>query len=240
MAIDHLYFQVITQALAIAKSGESSKSKLSLGCLSYPDLLITRDQISQVYPDLKNVRFVTRDDFEKVRSWHGMKHLPEIIETSDFFNKLNCTVDYFDFKEFRGGEIVCDLNYPIADVYQGIYDVVIDTGTLEHCFNVGVAFENMCRLTRIDGLIVSAAPMTKVNHGFWNFSPCAYENYFKQNNFQIIYFGAFYKESGRLKKLQISSNGRQICPSEASLICVARRTMKSTFNLPIQNKYLQP
>jgi hypothetical protein len=239
MAIDHLYFQVMTQALAIAKSGESPESKVRVGCLSYPDLLVTRDQILQVYPDLEEARFMLRDDFEKVRSWHGMDHLSEIIDTSDFFKKINCTVDYFDFQKFRGGEIICDLNHPLEARHHGSYDFVIDTGTLEHCFNVGVAFENMCRLAKIGGIIVSAAPMTKINHGFWNFSPCVYENYFRQNNFKIMFFAGFYKGGGGISKFEVSPSSRQTVPPESLLVCVARRTEESTFDLPIQQKYLQ-
>ena len=48
-----------------------------------------------------------------------------------------------------GGEIITDLNMPHNSEHQGRYDIVIDTGTLEHCFDVGIAFENMCRLARI-------------------------------------------------------------------------------------------
>jgi hypothetical protein len=170
--------------------------------------------------------------------WHGMHQLEEIIETSDFFKKLNCEADYFDFAKIRGEEIIVDLNVPLDQKYHEKYDLVVDTGTLEHCFNVGIAFENMCKLACVGGLIISAAPMTKINHGFWNFSPCAYENYFSQNKFKILFLGAFYKENGKIKKIKIDSNKRQNSPPESLLLCVARRTQQSTFNLPIQKKYL--
>jgi len=168
-----------------------------------------------------------------------MHHLTEIIETSDFFNKLGCKADYFDFEKIRGDEIIADLNVPISSEYHGNYDLVVDTGTLEHCFNVGIAFENMCRLAKVGGLIVSAAPMTKINHGFWNFSPCAYDNYFRQNNFEIVFLDAFFKVNDGVKQANISPNNRQIAPPESILIAIARRTNVSTFNFPIQQKYLK-
>jgi len=114
----------------------------------------------------------------------------------------------------------------------------VDTGTLEHCFNVGTAFENMCKLVRIGGLILSAAPMTKINHGFWNFSPCAYENYYEQNKYKILFLAGFYKDKGEIKKIKIEKNKRVIYPPEALIICVARKTSESTFKIPIQKKYL--
>lgn len=239
MAIDLLYFDFLSSAVEMLRSDSPDPSKrLKIGCLSYPDLLVSRDIISERFPDLAGSNFMLREDGEKIRRWHSMPHLNEIIETSDFFRKLGCEPDYFDFAEIRGGEIIADLNVPLDDKHLGLYDIVVDTGTLEHCFNVGVAFGNMCKLAKVGGIIVSAAPMTKVNHGFWNFSPCAYENYFSQNKFEGLFLGAFYKEGGTLKELKISANGRQVCPPETTLVCVVRRTTESTFNLPIQQKYL--
>ncbi len=239
MAIDQLYFDFLSSSIELLRNDESEdQTPLRVGCLSYPDLLVTREEIVTRFPKLKGSDFLLREDGEKIRKWHSMHHLTEIIETTDFFLRLNCQPDYFDFAEIRGGEIVADLNVPMDEKYQGQYDLVVDTGTLEHCFNVGIAFGNMCKLTRVGGIIVSAAPMSKINHGFWNFSPCAYENYFRQNHFEGLFLGAFYKEGGKFKSLQISPNGRQICPPESLLICIVRRTDQSTFNLPIQQKYL--
>jgi hypothetical protein len=239
MAIDYLYFDIMCTVIDLERKNKSSQdSVLQVGCLSYPDILVSREQIIHRYPELKNETYITREDSEKIKKWHSMPHLKKIIETTDFFNKLGCVVDYFDFEEIRGGEIKCDLNLPIGRDHYSKYDIVIDTGTLEHCFNVGVAFENMCRLSKIGGIIISAAPMTKINHGFWNFSPCAYENYFMQNNFEILFLSGFYKDKEGLKQLEVSPNGRQVVPQESLLISVARRLEGSTFKLPIQQKYL--
>lgn len=238
MAIDHLFFQLMAQALEKVKSSLSENRRVKVGCLSYPDMLVTKQQIIQIYPKLVSEEFALREDYEKVRTWHGMPHLTEIIDTTNFFEKLNCEVDYFDFKEFRGGEIVCDLNLPLDVRYEGVYDIVIDTGTLEHCFNVGVAFMNMCKLVREGGVVVSAAPMTKINHGFWNFSPCVYGNFFRQNKWDLLFMAGFYKENGRLCQAEIPENSRFFLPAESIAIVVARRVAGSSFNLPTQQKYL--
>jgi hypothetical protein len=239
MAIDNLYFGVMCKVIDMARCDQpNSKNNIKVGCLSYPDLLVTREQIATRYPHLVDATYAMRLDSEKIRQWHSMQHLTEIIETTDFFEKLGCETDYFDFAEIRGGEIITDLNMPLNSEHHGRYDIVIDTGTLEHCFNVGIAFENMCRLARIGGLIISSAPMSKVNHGFWNFSPCAYDNYYRQNQFDLLFLGAFHKDKEGLKQITISPNGRQIAPPESFLISVAKRTENSTFKLPIQKKYM--
>ncbi len=239
MAIDNLYFQMLATVIDIKRSElDSPESLIRIGCLSYPDLLVTRQQISNRYPDLRSANFKLRQDYKEICKWHGFQNPIEIIETNDFFNKIDCNVDYFDFAEIRGGEIVCDLNVHIDAKHHSQYDLVVDTGTLEHCFNVGVAFENMCRMVNVGGLIISAAPMSKVNHGFWNFSPCAYENYFRQNNFDILQLTGFYKDKGGIKQLEVQPNQRQIVPQESFLVTVARRKKNSSFKLPIQQKYL--
>lgn len=239
MAIDQLYFEYLSSAIKLLRADQFKvDSPLQVGCLSYPDLLVTKEQIVSKFPNLAKSDFVIRNDVEKLRKWHGMPHLEEIIETSDFFKKINCDPDYFDIAEIRGGEILCDLNLPIDTKHHCKYDLVVDTGTLEHCFNVGEAFANMCKIANIGGLIISAAPMTKVNHGFWNFSPCAYENYLVQNRFKILFMSAFYKEKGKIIKLDVSFNDRKIYPPEAVIICIARRIKESTFKIPTQKKYL--
>lgn len=238
MAIDDLYFGVMCSAMDTARRKlPDPTAVMRVGCLSYPDVLVTREQISERYPHLATASYRLRDDAEKIRKWHSMPHLSRssrhpIFSTSSDVKPISLILPRY------GGEIIADLNMPLGVNHHGKYDVVIDTGTLEHCFNVGTAFENMCRMARIGGFIVSAAPMSKVNHGFWNFSPCAYDNYFRQNRFDSIFLGAFYKDKAGLKQIEISPNKRQLAPSEAVLMAIARRTEHSTFNLPIQQKYL--
>jgi len=239
MAIDKLYFEYLAAAIKLLHEQEpKTKTTRRVGCLSYPDILVSRDLIIKKFPELALSKFKLRDDLKKISLWHGMPELEELIETTDFFNKVNLTADYFDFAEIRGEEIITDLNIPIDEKYHAKYDLVVDTGTLEHCFNVGIAFQNMCKLAKIEGLILSAAPMTKINHGFWNFSPCAYENFYAQNKFKILFIGAFYKQEGKIVQIKIDGNKRQTCPSESIIISIARRTELSTFKMPIQKKYL--
>lgn len=54
--------------------------------------------------------------------------------------------DYFDIQKVRENEIILDLNEELPIMYEKKYDLVIDTGTHEHCFNAGTAFTNMLKL----------------------------------------------------------------------------------------------
>jgi 2-polyprenyl-3-methyl-5-hydroxy-6-metoxy-1,4-benzoquinol methylase len=69
-----------------------------------------------------------------------------------------------------------DLNYP--EDWPEKYDVVIDGGTAEHCFNVGQVFANILSAVRPDGgIVVHVNPLNMMNHGFWNISPTAYADF---------------------------------------------------------------
>jgi len=102
MAIDQLYFEYLSSAIKLLREDNLKvEPTLRVGCLSYPDLLVSREQISSRFPNLENCDYVLRNDLEKIRKWHGIPQLKEIIETSDFFKKINCVPDYFDFDEIR-------------------------------------------------------------------------------------------------------------------------------------------
>jgi hypothetical protein len=234
MAIDNAFISVLSKLIQLIR--HDKKTTLRTACLSYPDILLSPGEIVNYFNDL-NIADILEIEGEEILKWHGIQGRQKIVDTENFFKKIDCNVDCFDFEKMRGGEIVVDLNYPLADIHQNKYDLVIDTGTLEHCFNVAEAFINMCKLCSIDGYIITAAPMTKINHGFWNFSPCAYGNFFSQNNFEIIYAVGFAKKEGKLEAFEIPENDRVIFPAESIIIVVAKKTINSTYKFPIQAKY---
>jgi hypothetical protein len=234
MAIDKVYFNDYLAPLLLGGVG----APLRIACLSYPDILLPPESIIERFPSVDRAVLQVRQDSEKICAWHGIKPAISVTETSTFFTALGHSVDVLDVAAFRGPEVIVDLNCPLPDNFKRAYDLVIDTGTLEHCFNVGVAFQNMCSLVKTGGQIITASPMTKINHGFWNFSPCAYENFFCQNGWELLYLEALYKNRHELKKFRPSANGRFLAPPESSMICSVRRTEHSTINFPTQAKYM--
>ena len=237
MAIDLRYFSVLAKVI----KAYPKTAPLDVAFLSYPDLMLTPEQVINEFDFIDKKEIVYRSDSEEIKRWHDLKHLDQIIETKDLMKKLGCNPIFFDLKKIRGDEIILDLNLPLESIHLGRYDLVIDSGTLEHCFNVGVAFENMCKLVKVNGAILTAAPVTMVNHGFWSFNPCLYENYFRHNKFDILHLslacgkGNDIKVENMLDKSQ--TNSRISVPSETSIMAVAKRTNHSTYEFPIQEKY---
>jgi len=97
----------------------------------------------------------------------------------------------------------------------------------------------MCKLAKSDnGVILTGAPMNKMNHGFWNFSPCLYADFIEQNNFILLFLGAYCVENTEIKKIEISKDLRFKAQTESIIYCIFRKQKNSTYNFPIQKKYL--
>jgi hypothetical protein len=79
-------------------------------------------------------------------------------------------VDSFDYSDFEGCTYVADMNKPLTPPAQ--YDTIIDSGTLEHIYNVPQALHNLSLLCASGGQILHILPANnQCGHGFWQFSP---------------------------------------------------------------------
>jgi hypothetical protein len=204
-------------------------------CLGYSDLLVDPALIGGEYTEL--------EDADKIRSWHNWPHpvydTTEVLTSELGFRK----VDYVDIVQARGPERIVDLNYP-AD-WSEKYDVVIDGGTAEHCFNIGQVFANILSAVRPDGgVVVHVNPLNMMNHGFWNISPTAYADFYRDNGFEMLGgCGVTGPVSGRqvvpYDKTHLYGRFQFEQPVEVTNIMAFRRTTKVDGPViwPMQSKY---
>ncbi len=77
-----------------------------------------------------------------------------------------------DCRDHEGATLIHDLNVPVPDSLASRYSCVIDSGTLEHIFNVPVALASCMRMTRLGGHLLIVTPANnQMGHGFYQFSP---------------------------------------------------------------------
>ena len=196
---------------------------LSLG---YPDILATEAEVEAIFC-LKPTQ--TIDSHEQ----HGIKR--PLVETTELFGLLGSTLDCVDVTRWRGFEKIRDMNEPQE---LGEYDLVIDPGTTEHCFNVGQAIMNGARAVRVGGRIYHSMPMSMLNHGFWNVCPTALWDFYTQNGWKLELFEAR-RGNNAVAIDQHGAHTRDagVVP-EAGLICIARRLTEMPLRWPVQQKYL--
>ena len=66
------------------------------------------------------------------------------------------------------------------------FDYVLDAGTLEHIFDLPCALRNMSNMVKAGGSVIHIVPLFGwLNHGFHNFSPILFEEFYQANNWKI-------------------------------------------------------
>jgi hypothetical protein len=116
----------------------------------------------------------------------------EIVDYGEFCEKLLLThfgsvkVDSYDYSDYQGATFTYDLNMPPPSNLTGpeyLYDTIIDSGSLEHIFNIPQAFKNISNMCKIGGTILHALPANNFcGHGFWQMSPELFFSLYSEAN----------------------------------------------------------
>jgi hypothetical protein len=193
---------------------------LSLG---YPDLVMPAAEVRRIL----GVEPARLTDFGR---WHGADFpLPETVSV---FEAIGASLDCVDIVASRGVERLVDLNLP-CDL--GTYDVVIDAGTVEHCFNAGQAILNAANAVDAGGCIFHMPPLSMANHGFYNLNPTLLQDFYSQNGWDIELLEGVTREG----RFAVPAAARFVAPAEASLLFIASRRSIAPLRLPTQAKYLK-
>ena len=215
MAIDILQWE---QILAAGCRGRA----LSAG---YPDLLVQ-------FKDAP-IRADTKDRQEH----HGWAH--PMADSVAAFAGIGLALEVIDREPLQGCERVVDLNEnwmneTLRNRDLGQYDLVIDPGTSEHCFNIPQALVNLADAVKVGGVISQALPMAMFNHGYWNVNPVALIDFYELNGFAIERF--LIRHDEELFEPKVSERGRRMTavPDGAVNLILARRLERRAFRWPQQ------
>ena len=82
------------------------------------------------------------------------------------------SVTVLDASSYQEAGTIHDMNLPVPEEWHAQYDAIIDGGSLEHIFNVPVAFKNLADMLKVGGRIFLNSPANNLmGHGFYQFSP---------------------------------------------------------------------
>jgi SAM-dependent methyltransferase len=155
-----------------------------------------------------------------------------------------------DCSDYEAPDELLDLNSPETPAHLvEAFDVILDSGTIEHVFDVPAVLRHCSRMLRPGGRIIHITPTTNcVDHGFYSISPTLYADYYKASQFQMdrLYvcrlpyrferrsWQAYdYLQAGR-EALPFGQLGRRVWFTYA----VATRTKDSLPAVPQQSFYL--
>lgn len=226
----------ISMTAALAKVLKPGMRVASLG---YPDMIAPEEMIRAMLPDGAVTTY--REDSEAICARHGMRLRP-IPDANAFFEQMGCELHVFDIVQERGQEILLDLNkdvltrpfkLPKIELYS--YDVVLDVGTLEHCFNIAQAAFNVARLVGEGGYVIHENPFNCGNHGFYSLNPTFYQDFYEANGFHVERCCLVTKdgrgaEIHRTKRFQFTGE-------ECNVFAMAKRMAMTPLVFPVQSKY---
>ena len=148
----------------------------------------------------------------------------------DFFGASS--VDSIDRSEWEGATIIFDMNNDIPTKLKEKYDTVIDSGTLEHIFNIPRALENTSYLCKPGGQIIHALPANNFcGHGFWQISPeLFFSLYSDKNGYRDteVFLGRTSDPNNFYKVIQPKSGQRVNIYSKEEVYVYVRTVRKET------------
>jgi len=123
-----------------------------------------------------------------------------ITRERNLFSQLgfNC-VESIDISDFEGSTHILDLNGEyVPDLLIGRFDVVYNGGTLEHIFDIRTALRNIFTILKPGGVVIHSGPTNGwIDHGFYQFSPTFFTDYYYANGFEILECQILHRKPGK-------------------------------------------
>ncbi len=119
---------------------------------------------------------------------HEIDVPPGTLSDNEVFKALGFSeVASLDISGYQGATHVHDLNLPLDRFMEKRFDLVYDGGTLEHVFDTPQALRNIFGLLKVGGIVIHASPSNNhVDHGFYQYSPTLFWDYYGVNGWKII------------------------------------------------------
>ena len=187
------------------------KPHIHIFCMEQKERPVIRGQVltlgqQAVYSTLHDVRSIlgshgiqakqlpqSFDTATKIPGWKGTEN-DRYTNAQSVLTLLGADNVYAaDVSAYENPDFLIDLNIPVSDSYHERFDTIVDAGTLEHCLDIRIALENICKMLKKGGSVVIITPCSNfIDHGFYSFSPTLFYDYFGSNGFANI--GCYLRE----------------------------------------------
>jgi hypothetical protein len=207
---------------------------LSLG---YPDIVESRDDLCTLFGEGIRGQLADRPDAAAVRARHGRTD-GDVVDARSVFAAMGLHLECIDVVPGFGVDRVVDLNEKLPPDLVGRYSMVIDPGTIEHCFNIGQAMMNAARALAVGGFVVHVNPLSMFNHGFYNLNPTFYHDFYGDNGFQILFMNGLAPLRSADAFFDVAPVARfNDVPVNSVMVVIARRVALRELAWSVQGKY---
>ena len=232
MAVPPFIFDLLCRAARDQGGGRACSA-------GYPDMLVPAEQLTALLGAERAARIPVREDSRQIAAWHGLaKVLDRVYESRQVFRELGYDLDVIDIHAARGDEIIVDLNQPLPADFGRTYELMLDTGTCEHCFNIGQAALNLAGLVKKDGYLLQVMPLNRFDHGFYNVNPTWFYDFYPSNGFDFLFLGGVTNLVIEPKVFELPPDDPlPELPPRSNIVMVARRKEIVPLKFPMQYKY---
>ena len=221
---------------ALAELRRAARPVRALG-LGYPDVVAGADELGALFGEALSGPLPLRAGGREIRRRHGFPD-GEVVETRALFAALGVALECIDVQPESGVDRVVDLNRPLPAELVGRYGLVLDPGTIEHCFNIGQAMMNAAQAVALGGYIAHVSPLSMFNHGFYNLNPTFYHDFYGDNGFQLQFMNGLAAQQGAGAFFDVTPVLRfSGVPDNSVLLVIARRVAERVLRWPVQSKY---
>ena len=220
-------------------------------CIGAPKIHFSYEWIEQsLLPWLKNKYPSAPIHFKApFRSNYERRNL---VPFKDFFKIWGIkNVQVMDIDGYEGADHLFDLNIPeCPSGLHSKFDLIVDGGSLEHCFNLPNALNSIGSMLRENGVIFHTNPANlMIDHGFFQISPTLYSDYYEAAGFDLLYGGLSHTSTKIFTDVKIDEYSSDIYRSKSGssrasklprmfVLFAAKKTAKSISpNSVTQNYY---
>jgi hypothetical protein len=111
------------------------------------------------------------------------------VHAETFFKLIGIkSKDYYDVDKFSFDKprILHDLEKPLPVKYHNFFNLIIDSGTLEHIFDIKSVMQNTVEACKVGGYVLQLIPTNNfINHGFYQISPTLFYDFYTANGFKV-------------------------------------------------------
>lgn len=117
-------------------------------------------------------------------NWRGGAYGRFTSDKAVFKALAGLEVFALDVSDYEGADYIVDLNSNVPVQLEGKFGLILDLGTLEHIFDVKQALRNINVMLKPGGRVIHSSPGSNwLGHGFYQFSPTLFYDYYGNNGF---------------------------------------------------------